>query len=433
MVKYPWVLYRVFYMSAPDAPASSGLSDERKRVADGITIHGEPKDLYRKALYTLSMDDEGARLVKVLHDTVHRFTIQPAAKMHNSDGVVFRGPPDFDSKDGKAVFDPYLLMSDKLDFGNAVLVLAHELRHLDQLAKGILTPEQQGRILPPQQATQYNWFIEADATATAIDVAWRLKQAGLPDAWNAARSLTDERGDVPNVYERAMLKTGDADAAKLAVFNSWFSDGFIETYTHASTHSMSPKNVRQRLLDLGAQISELTQDDVTKFGSYLSGAMPVEKYFLNSWQLGSAGRDKISQEIKIFEQLIGYVETKAGQLQDAKVTGPSPLEQEEAVRLARVLEDSRNNKIVTATPGQILSQFANHIRHGQFRRAGIVAVESAIETLTHLADGLLPDTREVRQGGAASEKPASKFTSTPAAETEQKSAVQRAKTPGMKM
>lgn len=108
--------------------------------------------------------------------------------------------------------------------GALVSFVAHELRHLEQVGNRVMTASV-GGIVSPESEIIYNRFVEADAQATATNVAWQLKEQGKPGAWNALAEFPWMK-QVAEAFESVAADDPAALAdgrAKRAAFDAWFT------------------------------------------------------------------------------------------------------------------------------------------------------------------------------------------------------------------
>lgn len=107
-----------------------------------------------------------------------------------------------------------------------VAVLLHEIRHLDQYARGFCP----SMSLDMRANARAVFALEADAMAIAHLVAWAAGENGAPGPFAALRS-SDETADIAAAFETAMAETGDPSAATAAAFDAWYtSDARRERY-----------------------------------------------------------------------------------------------------------------------------------------------------------------------------------------------------------
>ncbi len=109
-------------------------------------------------------------------------------------------------------------------------ILLHELRHLDQLARGMCPAP----TLSMRENARAVFAIEADASAVSLHVAWDLKELGDPPPWQALSGWASQT-DIAARYAQVMEQTGDGAAATAAAFRQWY-DGAdrVERYYVAS-------------------------------------------------------------------------------------------------------------------------------------------------------------------------------------------------------
>ncbi|MDJ0640280.1 MAG: hypothetical protein QNJ20_15750 [Paracoccaceae bacterium] len=106
-----------------------------------------------------------------------------------------------------------------------VAVLLHEVRHLDQFARGICP----SLSLDMRANARAIFALEADAMAIAHLVAWvaRDRDPGLFDALKTS----EETADIAAAFLTAIEETGDPSLATAAAFDAWYaSDTRRERY-----------------------------------------------------------------------------------------------------------------------------------------------------------------------------------------------------------
>ena len=96
-------------------------------------------------------------------------------------------------------------------------ILFHEVRHLEQYARGIC-PDMS---LAMREYARAIWALEADATTISLIVAWDLQERGEPGPWQALSSLPHYAETVAGFAE-IMEETGDLTAASEAAFALWY-------------------------------------------------------------------------------------------------------------------------------------------------------------------------------------------------------------------
>lgn len=161
--------------------------------------------------------------------------------------------------------------------GDFTLILAHELRHLQQAHLEAINAFQ-GKLVSPEDHIFQKRVVEADAQATATEIAWQLKEQGKPEAWKAAKAGNVMPAEIADAYER--MATSDPASltdgrAKRAAFDEWFTAKFaksgrtvVDIYNY-SNMNLYPQD-REKLLQLranGAKVEPLTVDDFKKVGS----------------------------------------------------------------------------------------------------------------------------------------------------------------------
>ncbi|MEZ0226168.1 MAG: GNAT family N-acetyltransferase [Alphaproteobacteria bacterium] len=163
--------------------------------------------------------------------------------------------------------------------GRLVAVLAHELQHLNQAQNRNLTPFSLGKIPSPEEVILHNRFIEADAQASATEIAYQLRQQGLPEAWDSLQTITDKR-EIAQAYEAA-IKANPAAAesghAKRAAFDTWFTaktttGGKLSSfYDHVGIEAWASDKLLEDLVKNGARPGSVTREEYKRLGQQTSG------------------------------------------------------------------------------------------------------------------------------------------------------------------
>ena len=163
--------------------------------------------------------------------------------------------------------------------GRLVAVLLHELEHFHQSQTRNLTPMSLGKIPSPEETLVHNRFIEADAQAAATDLAYQLKQKGLPEAWNALHDKADHR-EIAEAYEAAVKADPEAGGngyAKRAAFDAWFTakvtpDEKLSTYyDHIGVDFFPDEKLIENMSKNGAKPAPMTVEDYRRLGEQVSG------------------------------------------------------------------------------------------------------------------------------------------------------------------
>ncbi|PFG64293.1 hypothetical protein AXZ77_2927 [Thioclava sp. ES.031] len=109
-------------------------------------------------------------------------------------------------------------------------VLIHELRHLEQKFHGSCPDPN----LSMKENARAIFAMEADATTFSLAVAWDLREAGMPDAWDALAGWPMQ-DDIAAAFETEMGRSGDLISAASAAFTQWYAkDARRELYYLAS-------------------------------------------------------------------------------------------------------------------------------------------------------------------------------------------------------
>ena len=111
-----------------------------------------------------------------------------------------------------------IVLSADMSPGLMRVVLVHELRHAEQLARGVCPSLN----LAMREYARGVLALEADANVTAALVAWREKDAGDGQMWQALESWP-MTGDIAVRFAAVMAETGDVAEAASAAFDQWYA------------------------------------------------------------------------------------------------------------------------------------------------------------------------------------------------------------------
>lgn len=117
-----------------------------------------------------------------------------------------------------------------LDFGERLLILIHELRHLDQYGRGFCPSTE----FDLKEYERFTYMLEADAQAVATYYAWKLREADRPDAWEAIARF-GEYADIGAAFADRIGEGAAPEEAVAAAFDAWFDPPWrVETYRLSS-------------------------------------------------------------------------------------------------------------------------------------------------------------------------------------------------------
>lgn len=159
--------------------------------------------------------------------------------------------------------------------GETVGILIHELHHQRQMQNGVMTVLKD-KVPSPVELVWYERAMEADAQATATDIAWKLKEAGKPAAWEAMAGLGGWRQQVTEAYAQkaeqdpASVTSG---AAKREAFDAWFTaksrngDTVPQIYNRQALGNMPTSENMHDLYKAGKPLEPISAQDIQKLGS----------------------------------------------------------------------------------------------------------------------------------------------------------------------
>ncbi|AHM03651.1 hypothetical protein roselon_01261 [Roseibacterium elongatum DSM 19469] len=100
-----------------------------------------------------------------------------------------------------------------------VVILAHEIRHVEQFGRGICPHDG----LSMREYARATWAIEADAMTITLIVAWALREGGAPGPWQALADLP-RYADMTSAFAAGMADHGDLFTASEAAFTLWYEN-----------------------------------------------------------------------------------------------------------------------------------------------------------------------------------------------------------------
>lgn len=106
------------------------------------------------------------------------------------------------------------------------LIIAHELRHLDQKRRGFgLSLD-----VDMDEHVRLTYAMEADAQAFVTMFAWSARTSGHPELWKAILRL-EHYEDIPEAFAAAMKGDATTTEAMRAAFAAWFTSSWrLEQY-----------------------------------------------------------------------------------------------------------------------------------------------------------------------------------------------------------
>jgi hypothetical protein len=216
-----------------------------------------------------------------------------------------------------------------------IYTLAHELQHQQQMKAGLFTLYVHGRMPSPPETVWYNRAIEADATATAVDIAWKLKEAGKSAAWDYVR-----KHDQCSEAARAYAKVAAADPAavqdgraKRAAFDSWFvqrqrrdmGQTTSQAYNDPGLALVPQAEAAAGWLQQGMRTDRLTAADIEKLGdlapfNYLKipGGRPLDDIYYRKADWNMEEARYLSLRTQEYDSLKKKFNVAAARKQDAQ-------------------------------------------------------------------------------------------------------------------
>ena len=272
----------------------------------------------RLALEELSAVPEGAALADMVRAGMQVRLDNKLPSM----GISLQGPVVGEGPDRRAL-PGTVKVNGISNRGMLVALLVHEIHHQRQITSNLFQPYHQGKMPSPVEGLWYNRFVEADAHATAIDISWKLKQAGKPAAWNFVRYI-DRLGPMAAKYEELAVKDPSSIAdgrAKRAAFDRWFeptpmkhSAGMTvsQSYNAIGAGLAPDQETAEDWAKKGIRIEPMTTGDFAKLGSlsevnYLKipGGRPLDDLFYRRVDWGLSEATLLGRRHAEYDQLRG--------------------------------------------------------------------------------------------------------------------------------
>ncbi|MGI1662520.1 DUF6782 family putative metallopeptidase [Palleronia sp. KMU-117] len=173
---------------------------------------------------------------QVIADAVGRLRDAAAAYPSLVAALEARGPEiclDARSVGARGHFDlgaNVIAINRGLEPAEVLAILIHEVRHLDQIGRGICPSDG----LAMEEVARATFAMEADANAVLAHVAWELRAAGEGAVWDAFLGF-EHYADIGPAYAAAREAGGSVAQALGSAFEQWYaSDWRRERYYVAS-------------------------------------------------------------------------------------------------------------------------------------------------------------------------------------------------------
>lgn len=186
------------------------------------------------APYAAAGDPSGARLVAL----VERLRVHAAAYPSLLRALDLHEPLiclESRSVGPRGYFDVgtnMIALHDGLAEAQKLAVLIHELRHLDQVGRGVCPSDS----LAMEEVARATFAMEADAVAVTAHVAYEAMEAGDSALWEALAQF-ENYADIPASYAAERAASGSASRAMGAAFGQWYASDWRRDSYYVSTCS----------------------------------------------------------------------------------------------------------------------------------------------------------------------------------------------------
>jgi len=226
----------------------------------------------QRAYNDISSVPEGKQLVNLMQTTNADIRLMPSPTQGG--GVHITSLPKVE--DGNMLSDPLgINVAGFTSRGEMTAILIHEMQHRKQLFGDVLSP-MNTKIPSPIETLWYNRVTEADAQATAIDIAYKMSKAGKPHAWEHLQKSNFSPHAVKGYQDAvdanpAALTDG---TAKRAAFDGWFQDvkgtkgvDLARVYNNQGLSKwIATQQIEKLALEGGKPLAPLTHADIAKVG-----------------------------------------------------------------------------------------------------------------------------------------------------------------------
>jgi len=133
-------------------------------------------------------------------------------------GINERGSFDYSSN--------LIVLREALTFPEKILIMVHELRHLDQFGRGFCPSTK----FDMSEHVRLIYALEADAQAITTLSAWSMKVSGDDLPW-ATLSEFEKYSDISDSFSARFSESGDLSTATSAAFAQWYQSRWrLESY-----------------------------------------------------------------------------------------------------------------------------------------------------------------------------------------------------------
>ncbi len=108
-------------------------------------------------------------------------------------------------------------LKEHLGLFEKLIIFVHELRHISQFTKGYYNSLD----YDIEEIIRMNFAIEADVQAIVTLYAWRMKEIGINEVWDAQSGFSNYI-DIAEEFEKEIKRSGDEVKATNAAFVQWY-------------------------------------------------------------------------------------------------------------------------------------------------------------------------------------------------------------------
>lgn len=121
-------------------------------------------------------------------------------------------------------------IKEHLDIFEKLIIFVHEIRHISQFTRGY----HNSLAFDINEIIRMNFAIEADVQAIVTLYAWRMKQLGTDEVWNALMGF-EHYSDIAKQFEREINLSQNEARATNAAFVQWYkSEWRVDKYFKCS-------------------------------------------------------------------------------------------------------------------------------------------------------------------------------------------------------
>lgn len=209
-----------------------------KAGASHANLQGEPVDLglwhprFQERCYFFGAENNDTAAVRTIQELLNTLRREPVLGDYLLEKARRKGTAFCldDRADGARGYFDYgynvISVRESLPMAQKLVIYVHELRHLDNVLRGYCMSLD----YDASEMVRLTYAVEADVQAFAALYAWRMKQRGDDEPWQALLRLP-HYADIAWTFAEKAQTTGDEKQGMMAAFSQWYrSQWRLENY-----------------------------------------------------------------------------------------------------------------------------------------------------------------------------------------------------------